>query len=103
MQLLMIIVDTECREELEVLLQRNGVTGYSEIPNAHGVGITGVRMGSGAHPKTSSIFFTVVEADKVDELKKTLRSYCDYLFIILVVVGWFVLQRVVLPRLGVPT
>jgi p-aminobenzoyl-glutamate transporter AbgT len=27
----------------------------------------------------------------------------DYLFIILVVVGWFVLQRVVLPRLGVPT
>jgi p-aminobenzoyl-glutamate transporter AbgT len=27
----------------------------------------------------------------------------DYLFIILVVVGWFVLQRVLLPRLGVPT
>jgi len=77
MKLLMIIVDTECREELEVLLQRNGVTGYSEIPNAHGVGVTGVRMGSGAHPKTSSIFFTVVEADKVDGLKKTLRSYCD--------------------------
>ncbi len=54
MKLLMIIVDTECREEVEVLFQHNGVTGYSEIPNAHGVGATGVRMGSGAHPKTSS-------------------------------------------------
>jgi len=77
MKLLMIIVDSECREELEVLLQHNGVTGYSEIPNAHGVGQTGVRMGSGAHPETSSIFFTVVEADQVEALKKTLRSYCD--------------------------
>jgi hypothetical protein len=27
----------------------------------------------------------------------------DYLFIILFVVGWLVLQRVVLPKLGVPT
>ena len=58
MKLLMIIVDTDCREDVEVLFQHNEVTGYSEIPNAHGVGKTGVRMGSGAHPKTSSIFFT---------------------------------------------
>jgi hypothetical protein len=77
MKLLMIIVDSECREELEVLLQREGVTGYSEIPNAHGVGVTGVRMGSGAHPNTSSIFFTVVESERVGTLKKTLRDYCD--------------------------
>jgi hypothetical protein len=77
MKLLMIIVDSECREELEVLLQRNGIRGYSEIPNAHGVGETGVRMGSGAHPNTSSIFFTVVEAEQIEPLKKTLCSYCD--------------------------
>ena len=77
MKLLMIIVDTACREEVEVLFQRNGVTGYSEIPNAHGVGATGVRMGSRAHPKTSSIFFTVVEADQVAPLKKALCDYCE--------------------------
>jgi hypothetical protein len=77
MKLLMIIVDTDCREEVEVLFHHNGVTGYSEIPNAHGVGETGVRMGSGAHPKTSSIFFTVVEADQVAPLKKALSTYCD--------------------------
>jgi p-aminobenzoyl-glutamate transporter AbgT len=27
----------------------------------------------------------------------------DYLLILLFAIGWFVLQRVVLPRLGVPT
>ncbi len=77
MKLLMIIVDTDCREEVEVLFQRNGVTGYSEIPNAHGVGASGVKMGSRAHPRTSSIFFTVVEVDQVEPLKKALCAYCD--------------------------
>ena len=77
MKLLMIIVDSECREEVEVLFQRNGVTGYSEIPGAHGVGQTGILMCSGAHPKTSSIFFTVVEPDQVVPLKEALCSYCE--------------------------
>jgi hypothetical protein len=77
MKLLMIIVDTACREEVEVLFRHNGVTGYSEIPNAHGIGQTGIRMGSRAHPKTSSIFFTVVEAEQVEPLKKALCSYCE--------------------------
>ena len=77
MKLLMIIVESHCREELEVLLQRKGISGYTEIPNAHGVGATGVRMGSRAHPTTSSIFFTVVEDDQVVELKETICSFCD--------------------------
>ena len=41
MKLLMIIVESHCREELEVLLQRKGITGYTEIPGAHGVGRSG--------------------------------------------------------------
>ena len=77
MKLLMIIVESHCREELEVLLQREGVTGYTEIPNAHGIGESGVRMGSRAHPQTSSIFFTVVEEGQVDNLKETICSFCD--------------------------
>jgi hypothetical protein len=77
MKLLMIIVDSKCREELEVLLQRNGITGYSEIPNAHGVGTSGVRMGSRAYPETSSIFFTVVMEGQIAPLKKSMSEYCD--------------------------
>jgi hypothetical protein len=77
MKLMMIIIDTECREELEVLFKHHDVTGYTEIPNTHGVGETGIRMGSGAYPKTSSIFFTVVEPDQVQPLKEGLCTYCD--------------------------
>ena len=77
MKLLMIIVDSECREELEVLLRRQGIHGYTEIPNTHGVGVSGVRMGSRAHPRTSSIFFTVVEDRLVDGLKEIIHSFCD--------------------------
>ena len=77
MKLLMIIVESHCREELEVLLQRKGVTGYTEIPGTHGIGASGVRMGSSAHPTTSSIFFTVVEDEQVSGLKQTICSFCD--------------------------
>jgi hypothetical protein len=77
MKLLMIIVDSECREELEVLLQRNGALAYSEIPNAHGVGQSGIRMGSRAHPKTSSIFFTVIEQELVGTIKESICAYCE--------------------------
>lgn len=77
MKLLMIIVDSECREELEVLFQHNEISGYTELSGAHGVGETGVRMGSRAHPKTSSVFFTVVEDEKVPELKENICNYCD--------------------------
>ncbi len=76
MKLLMIVVDSQCREELEVLFKRVGVLGYTEIPEVHGVGETGIRMGSGAFPATSSLFFTVVDAEKVHELKETLNIFC---------------------------
>ncbi len=76
MKLLMIVIDSECREELEVLFKKVGVSGYTEIPEVHGVGETGIRMGSGAFPATSSLFFTVVDAEKVQELKETLNSFC---------------------------
>ena len=77
MKLLMIIVPTECREELEVILHRKRIAAYSEIPDAHGVGRSGIRMGSRAHPRTSSIFFTVLEDDQVEPLKKTICDYCE--------------------------
>ncbi len=77
MKLLMIIVDSACREELEVLLRRHGVEGYTEIPGAHGIGGTGIRMGSGAHPKTSSLFFTVLPGEDVQQLRDDICAYCD--------------------------
>jgi hypothetical protein len=77
LKLLMIIVDTGCREELEVLMKRHHVEGYTEIPDTHGVGASGVKMGSNAHPKTSSIFFTVLPESMVAGLKADICNYCE--------------------------
>ena len=76
MKLLMMIIDETHKEELEVLLQRAGVEGYTEIPHAFGLGTTGQRLGSRAYPKTSAIIFTLVEEERLQALRDQVRAYC---------------------------
>lgn len=76
MKLLMIIVDESKKEELEVLLNRVGVVGYTEIPRVVGVGTTGPRLGSRAFPKTSALIFTVLSESTLETLLTTLREFC---------------------------
>jgi hypothetical protein len=76
MKLLMMIVDETHKEQLEILLQRAGVEGYTEIPHAFGLGTTGQRLGSRAYPKTSAIIFTLVEEERLQALREQVRAYC---------------------------
>jgi uncharacterized protein YaaQ len=76
MKLLMMIVDETHKEELEVLLQRAGVEGYTEIPHTLGMGTTGQRLGSRAYPRTSAVIFTLVEEERVQALRDQVRAYC---------------------------
>ncbi|MBI2838716.1 MAG: hypothetical protein HYX75_10395 [Acidobacteria bacterium] len=76
MQMLMIIVESEYKEKVEAALTDRRVLGYTEIPTVYGMGQTGLRLGSRAFPQTSSIIFTIVEKDKVDELLAAIDSSC---------------------------
>ena len=76
MRMLMIILNSEVREEMEILLKREGVEGYTEIPDVRGYGSTGPRMGSAVHPETSSVIMVLLEDTKLTELLKTIDSYC---------------------------
>ena len=76
MRMLMIVVDDGKKEELEVLLRKSGVAGWTEIAGASGMGTTGPRLGSAAFPKTSAVLFTVVEDEKARSLTADLKSYC---------------------------
>ena len=76
MKLLMLIVDGDKKEQLEVLLGRAGVTGYTEIPAAAGRGATGLKLGSGAFPKTSAVIFTIVDDEALAELTRQLKAFC---------------------------
>ncbi len=77
MQMLMIIVGSEHREEVMAALVERRVVGLTEIPTVYGTGSTGLRLGSAAFPETSSIIFTVVERVKVDELLAAIDSTCS--------------------------
>jgi len=75
-KVLLIVVEESRKEQLEVFLDRAGVLGYTEIPNALGMGTTGPRLGSRAFPKTSAVIFTVLPAEALDPLVAALRAYC---------------------------
>jgi hypothetical protein len=77
MKMLMMIVESDYKEQLEVLLNEHDILGYTEIPQVFGTGATGVRMGSRAFPKTSSVIFTVLEDEVADVLAASIKQFCD--------------------------
>ena len=78
MRMLMLVVDDGKKEELEVLLRKSGVSGWTEISGASGMGTTGPRLGSAAFPKTSAVLFTVVDDEKARSLAADLKLYCAH-------------------------
>ena len=50
MKMVMIVVDEARKEELEVVLERAGVAGYTELSRASGRGTTGPRLGPNGLP-----------------------------------------------------
>jgi hypothetical protein len=76
MKLLMLIVDDEKKEQLEVVLNRVGVIGYTELPRATGVGTTGPRLGSRAFPRTSAVIFTVLAEETLEQVVGEIKGFC---------------------------
>jgi hypothetical protein len=76
MKMVLMVVDGARREELEVALEEAGVTGYTEIPHAAGLGTRGPRLGSRAFPRTSAVIFTFVSDDSLEPLREKLRDFC---------------------------
>ena len=72
----MLIVDGEKKEEVEVLLGRAGVSGFTEIA-AFGKGETGLKLGSGAFPKTSAVILTLVDDERLAELTRLVKAFCE--------------------------
>ena len=71
MKMLMVLAGTECRERVEVALEKAGVAGYTEV-DARGFGSTGRHLGSAAFPKTSTIIMSFVKDEDVPRLRAAL-------------------------------
>jgi len=74
MKLLMIIADAGLDSEIRAILHAEGLTGYSEIPDVLGAGVTGEKRGSRAFPGSNNMYFTVASPTQVDRIVDTLRS-----------------------------
>ena len=77
MRMLMTIVDESKKEEFEVFLNRAGVTGYTELSRAAGMGASGPRQGSRAFPKTSAIVFSVISEAALEDLMRGVDEFCE--------------------------
>jgi hypothetical protein len=77
MRMLMMIANSKVREELEILLRREGVQGYTEVPEVLGVGSTGTRMGSAVYPETSSMIMVLIEETRLKKLLVSIREHCE--------------------------
>ncbi len=76
MKMLIIIVDVRFRDDVETILEKHEVNGFSEIPMVLGEGLSGKRLNSRLHPDTNSIIFSIVEESKVSSIRQDLQSQC---------------------------
>ena len=60
MKLLMIMVDSNHKEDVEKILDAHDVPGYTELPNVLGKGKSGRKFGSRAFPGSNHLYFTAV-------------------------------------------
>ena len=75
MRMMLIVVDTSVKGEVEVLLRRAGASGYTEFAPAVGWGESGLRLGSGAFPGTTSVLFTVLDPAAEERVRVALAGF----------------------------
>ena len=74
MKLLMIVVDSNHQKDVEEILDRHQVPGFSELTNVLGKGETGRKLGSRAFPGSSTLYFTVVGPNLCEPLCSDLKA-----------------------------
>jgi len=77
MKLLMIMVDSNHKEEVERILDAHDVPGYTELPNVLGKGKSGRKFGSRAFPGSNTLYFTAVGGNICETLCAELKALDD--------------------------
>lgn len=71
----MVVVDSGRKEQLEVVLSRTGVPGWTELQGT-GLGTTGPRLASAAFPRESAVVFSLLENAEALRVAGELKTYC---------------------------
>lgn len=79
MKLLLIIYSGSTSRLVPELLETHQAGGYTRLTPAHGAGETGRREGTRAWPGAADVYFSIVPAERVDELTAALRAETERL------------------------
>ena len=74
MKMLMLVYSGSNPHRISSLLDAHHAGGYTEFRNGHGAGSTGKRDGSRAWPGESTVYVSVVPAERSNELLEALRG-----------------------------
>jgi len=74
-RLMLIVVDSAIRDEVEVVLRKAGVHGCTEVAASAGWGETGPRLGSGAFPGRSTVLMTALDRAAEERVRVALAGY----------------------------
>ena len=74
MKLVMILVDADRAPDVEGVLERRALPGYTEIPQVLGKGHTGRKLGTRAFPGATTLYFTIIPVAQVAGLAEELRG-----------------------------
>lgn len=79
MKLLLVIYSGAKPRLVPALLDQHHAGGWTELPHAHGAGSTGRREGTRAWPGDAVLYFSLVPAERLDDLLEALRAESETL------------------------
>jgi hypothetical protein len=77
MKMLMLLVPSDCLEDVQELMDRHEIHAYTEVPYLPGSGKGGRKLGTRAFPGTSSMLLAVLPSEEAARLTAALREYAE--------------------------
>jgi len=74
MKMLVVIYGGPRRELVPAILDRVGVSGWTQLAEGRGAGTSGRREGTRAWPGESEVYFSVADAEVIDSVIAALRD-----------------------------
>lgn len=78
MEFFFIVTSSTMGEDVLLEFKKLGITNYTQLPLAHGSGVGGgTKFGNDIWPGDNTVFFTVTDTEKYNEMKKWVEEYRD--------------------------
>jgi hypothetical protein len=75
MKLMMLLVPSECLEDVQSVVDQHDIHAYTEFPTVLGSGRSGRKLGTRAFPGASSMLLAVLDTEEIPRLQDAVREY----------------------------